>query len=328
MLAPMAGYTHSPFRRLVKRLGAHWTWSELVSAEQVCRRGLESPLLRVTTEERPWVVQLFGSDPDRIYQAAVLIGKRLAPEGLNLNLGCPARKIVSRGAGAALLRDPDRLTACAQALVEASKETGIPASAKFRLGWDQDQMETLAERLLKAGIRILVLHARLACEGFSRPARWDRIRDLRLRFEGEAWVVGNGDLKTWEDIPRMFSETGCQAVMVGRAALKNPWIFKEYAQRQHLRTSLSERVSLVEELLSLMLELFPAPIATQKIKAFLPQIFKGLPHRKRFLPALLKAPDHVILTKELCRWREDYESLTGPADIDGAHPAFRLNPST
>ena len=302
ILAPLAGYTHSPFRRLLRRLGADRTWSEMVSAEMVLRRGLEDPLLTFTPEERPLVIQLFGSEPERLFRAAEVVARELRPDGLDLNAGCPARKVVSRGAGAALLRDPARLAACAEALAQAARAHGIPASVKMRLGWEEDHLEALVERLLPTGISALVLHPRLAVEGFSGRARWSRIRDLgRLVGPEGLFVIGNGDVNTPEDVERMFAETGCQAVMVGRAALRNPWIFREYREGRPAEKPASLRARFALELLEEMFRVFRPETAGRKIKGLLAQLFKGLPGRKALVRPLLLAPNVQTLQAHLLK---------------------------
>ncbi len=303
ILAPLAGYTHSPFRKLLRRLGADRTWTELVSADMILRKGLSDPLLRFTPEERPLVIQLFGNDPEKIYRAGELVAQELKPDGLDLNLGCSVRKVASRGAGAGLLRDLARLSACAEALVSAGKAHGIPVSAKIRLGWDRDILGKIAERLLAAGVSAIVLHPRLAVEGFSGRARWERIRDLVTLFGREIPVIGNGDVLTWRDIGRLFQETGCHAVMVGRAALKNPWIFEEYHKKQPLPKDVTARAAFALELLEEMGVFFRPETAGKKIKAFLAQLFKGIPGKRTFLPDLLTAPDYRSLTSRLKKLR-------------------------
>lgn len=300
ILAPLAGYTHSPFRRLVRTLGADRTWSELVSAKMILRRGLEGPLLKFTSKERPLVIQIFGSHPEEIFRAAEKVATELRPDGLDLNAGCPVRKVVSQGAGAALLRDPERLAACASALAEAAQKAGLPASVKIRLGWDEDRLELLFQRLLSTGISALVLHARLAVEGFSQQARWHRIRDLVEMAAPEGLlVVGNGDVLEAADIRRMFEETGCQAVMVGRAVLRNPWIFQEYRKGYPLEKPLSLRATFALKLLEEMSRFFSPEVACQKIKAFIAHLFKGLPGRRALVVPLLAARDYSTLSEEL-----------------------------
>lgn len=295
ILAPMAGFTHSPFRRLARRLGADRTWTELVSADMILRKGIEDPLLHFTPEERPLVVQLFGNDPETLYLAACTVAEKLRPDGLDLNLGCSVRKIVSRGAGAGLLRHPERLRSCIRALVLAARNYGLPASAKIRLGWDQDRLEEIATLLATEGVSTIVLHPRLGVEGFSGRARWNRIRDLQNLVGDKVLVVGNGDISRWEDIDRMREETGCAAVMIGRAALKNPWIFEEYRRKRGIFREVRERASLALDLLEEMARFFRPETAAKKIKAFLAQLFKGVPRKKDLLPPLLTAPDYRTL---------------------------------
>ncbi len=291
VLAPMAGFTHSPFRRLVRRCGADWTWSELISARMILKQGLGHNFLCFTPEERPLRIQLHGADPEDIYQAAEMVLKGLRPDGIDLNAGCPAPKVVRTGAGAALLKDLDRLYHVACALEEAAKAYGVEASVKFRLGFSEDQLEKIAEVLLRAGIKVLVLHARLAREGFSGQARWNRIRDLVQLVGQQAKVIGNGDVKSYIDIEKMFVQTRCHGVMVGRAALVRPWIFREYRQGRSLDLSLADRISLLDALWQ-DLEAQRGPEGAFKaLKVLVPKILKGVPGKRALLTRLLEVKD-------------------------------------
>ncbi len=303
ILAPLAGYTHSPFRRLVKSLGADVVWSEMVSAEMVVRRGGEDPLLEFSEEERPIAIQLFGRDPERLKEAAEVVMERKRPEILDLNAGCPARKVVSKGAGAALLKDLSRLKECASAICEVARRYSALASVKTRLGWDEDRLEEIAEALVEAGVSAIVLHARLATQGFSGAANWKRIRDLVKMVPPGVFVVGNGDVTHWRLVEEMFRETGCAAVMVGRAAVKNPWIFKEFRQRKDLNAGVFERAEFALRLFEEMRVFFGEKRACAKVKAILAQLFKGIPFRKRFVSELLTAKSASELTEGLVALR-------------------------
>jgi len=299
VLAPMAGFTHSPFRRLCRKCGVDWTWSELISARMILKQGLGHNLLYFTPEERPLRIQLHGADPEDIYRAADMVLKDLRPDGIDLNAGCPAPKIVRTGAGAALLKDLDRLYHVARALVEAAKPYGVEVSVKFRLGFYEDQLEKITEVLLRAGVKVLALHARLAREGFSAPARWHRIRDLVQLVGPQARVIGNGDVKSYTDIAKMFMETGCHGVMVGRAALFRPWIFLEYRRKSPLDLSLADRISLLDTLWQDLKAQRGLEGAFKALKILVPKILKGVPGKRALLTHLLEVKDPDLFWRRL-----------------------------
>ncbi len=299
ILAPMSGFTHSAFRRLARSLGADWTWSELISARMVLSKGLDDPLLYFTPYERPIRLQLYSSDPDDLFRAGELILKHLRPDGLDLNAGCPAPKVVKTHAGAALLKDLPRLYEAACAIRAACDQYSCTASVKFRLGFYEDRLENIAEVLIKAGIKILVLHARLAIEGFSVKARWSRIKDLKRLVGNEAIVIGNGGVKSFKDIESLFQETNCDGVMIGRAALTRPWIFKEWKYFQTIELSLSERISLLEQLWIDLKKFKEKSKAFKSIRLFIPKIFRGLKARRRIVHWLLEARDEDTLWQRL-----------------------------
>ncbi len=294
----MSGFTHSAFRRLARRLGADWTWTELISAKMILIKGLDHPLLYFTAEERPLRLQLYSADPDDLFRAGELVLKYLHPDGLDLNAGCPAPKVTRLGAGAALLKDLSHLYEAACAIAEACKGHGIQPSVKFRLGWNEDQMKKIAETLLKAGIKILVLHARLAKESFSSRARWSRIKDLKDLVGQEAMIIGNGDVQKMEDISRLFQETGCDGVMIGRAALSRPWIFSEWKEGKILEFSLKDRIRLIRQLWRYFEE-YNRTQALKGLKVLVPRLFKGVHGRRYIVPWLLESPNEMIFKERL-----------------------------
>ena len=288
-LAPLAGFTESAFRRLCRKLGAQFTWTELISANFVLNRGLSHPSTHVFPEERPLRFQLQGAEVGPLARAAQKVLSHLAPEGLDLNAGCPARKVVKTGAGAALLADLPRLFEIARTLSEIAHAFGCDFSVKFRLGFERDELERIAETLLEAGVDLLVLHPRTAKEGFSGRARWERIRDL-VRLSGErARVYGSGDIRSLSDLQEFFASTGAHGALIGRAALSRPWIFTEWREKRSFEPGLSERLSLLRKL-SRYLSAYRDEEGTLRVlKAFAPKFLKGIPHRRRLMPPLLKA---------------------------------------
>jgi len=222
LLAPLCGITDSAFRRLCRHEGAGITYSEMVIADGVIR-GNESTrrLMRFTPGERPFGIQVAGSDP-AVMAEAVRRAADLGPDLIDINLGCPVRKVVDRKAGSALLADPQRMEQVVRAAVEA---THLPVTAKTRIGWDERTAapaET-ARRLEGCGIRALTLHARTRAQGFKGHADWGVIAEVKRAVAIP--VIGNGDVTQPEDAARMLEDAGCDAVMIGRGALGNPWIF-------------------------------------------------------------------------------------------------------
>lgn len=227
LLSPLCGVTDSPFRSLAKRHGAAMVFCEMTSSDGLVRNNPKTyELLEYRAEERPIGAQLCGADPVVMADAAKIV-ERLGFDVLDLNYGCPVRKVIAREAGAAMLTDLDRLERVTSAVVNA---VTIPVTAKIRMGWDQNSTNApdVARVLERAGVRWITVHARSRSEKFAGRAHWEVIRDVK---EATALpVIGNGDVKTPEDAQRMIAETGCDAVMVGRGSFGNPWLFKR-AQR-------------------------------------------------------------------------------------------------
>jgi nifR3 family TIM-barrel protein len=176
------------------------------------------------TVEHPYSLQVFGGNPEDMAKAA-LVGKQHGAEAIDVNMGCPVKKVTRNGAGSALLCDPSRAAAIVRAIHQA---TGLPVSAKIRSGWDAHHRNYLemAERLEDAGCIALAVHPRTRAQGYSGAADWAVIADL-VRHKHRMCIVGNGDVKTASDARRMLESTGCDLVMIGRGALGNPWIFRE-----------------------------------------------------------------------------------------------------
>jgi nifR3 family TIM-barrel protein len=226
ILAPMAGVSEQPFRVLAFRMGAALCPTELVSSQGLFRTNARTlRYLRHDPEvERPYSLQLFGGEPDVMARAA-LVGKEWGAQLIDINMGCPVKKVTRNGAGSALLCEPGRAADIVRRIREA---TGLPVTCKIRSGWDASRRNYLemAHALREAGCAALALHPRTREQGYSGQADWACIADLK-RHAGDMPVIGNGDVRTPADARRMLAETGCDFVMVGRAALGNPWIFRE-----------------------------------------------------------------------------------------------------
>jgi nifR3 family TIM-barrel protein len=225
LLAPMAGVSEAPYRQICRQLGADVVLSEFLSSEAIRRR------IRTTLEgaefeacERPIGIQIYGSDPDAMAEAAGLITEHYAPEFIDINFGCPVKKVVKRNGGSGCLQDMDLVRRIIRAVIGA---THLPVTVKTRSGWNEQTRTPvdIALRMQDAGAKAFTLHARTRTQMFSGQANWDEI--ARVVEALDIPVIGNGDVETAEDVVRMRAHTGCAGVMIGRGAFGNPWIFRD-----------------------------------------------------------------------------------------------------
>ncbi|MFH1091697.1 MAG: tRNA dihydrouridine synthase DusB [Pseudomonadota bacterium] len=224
ILAPLAGVTNLPFRLLAKEQGAAMAVTEMVSAVGLAHRGPRTmKLLTTTALESPFCVQLSGRRPEYMAQAAV-IAQEAGADVIDLNLGCPARKVVRHGSGAALLKDFKLIREIIQAVRRAVR---VPLTVKTRAGWGpgEGEIKDLAPILADGGVDAVTLHPRYGIQGFGGKADWRIIAELVDCFPGP--VIGNGDVTSPEHVLTMLKETGCAGVMIGRASLGNPWLFSQ-----------------------------------------------------------------------------------------------------
>jgi nifR3 family TIM-barrel protein len=225
-LAPLCGVTSAPFRRICLDHGADMVVTEMVSSEAMTRGKEEDckAIRGLDTADGPLSIQIFGGDPVRMGETAARLSE-LQPVYLDMNFGCPVKKIVNGNGGSAVLKDVDLLGRICREVVRRSS---VPVSAKIRAGWDQptgERVREFATVIEDAGVSMLSLHARTRAQGFSGSANWDLIGEAKRAVSIP--VVGNGDVRTAADVVRMRAHTGCDAVMIGRAAIGNPWVFDE-----------------------------------------------------------------------------------------------------
>src|SRR5256885_3725471 len=224
-LAPMAGVSESPFRRLCRRFGADVVVTEFLSAEGI-RRENQATLdkLRFGSDERPIGVQIFGADPIAMGEAARLVTDVFQPEFIDINFGCPVKKVVKRNGGSGCLKDLDLVQTIIRA-VRAS--THLPVTVKIRSGWNEETRDAvaIARRCEDAGARALALHPRTRTQMFTGNANWNEIAAVKQAISIP--VIGNGDIKSPEDAVRMQREMGCDAVMIARGSFGQPWIFDQ-----------------------------------------------------------------------------------------------------
>lgn len=230
-LAPLAGYTDQAFRILCKRHGAEVLVSEMVSADGLIRDSVKTEALaEFEDRERPFAIQLFGSDPIVMAKAAEYC-LRFQPDLIDLNMGCPVKKVIKRGAGSALMKEPSKAMAIVREVKQAL-DGALPLSVKFRSGWDAGSLNYLDFGLAMqdSGADILCLHPRTAKQMFSGQSNWEHIRQLVSAVDIP--VIGNGDISSPESALRMYQDTGCVSIMIGRGALGYPWIFSQIKELQ------------------------------------------------------------------------------------------------
>ena len=224
-LAPMAGVTDMVFRQICKELGADVMVTEFVSAEGIVQRDDRTrKYVEFTDEQRPLGVQLFGANPTALAEAAKKIIDWKQPDFIDINFGCPVNKVVSRNGGSSLLRDCPTLAAVASTLAKA---VSIPVTAKMRIGWDANSINApeVVHILEDCGIAAIAIHGRTKAQGYTGEANWDVI--AQCADEVKIPVIGNGDISSGLDVERRLRETNVRGLMIGRAAMGNPWIFRE-----------------------------------------------------------------------------------------------------
>jgi tRNA-dihydrouridine synthase B len=253
ILAPMDGFTDSPFRILCRELGSAVSYTEFVNVDEVAfSRNPESSAnlkLRFSERERPIAFQIYGHLEDRLVETAIRLQDR-GPDILDINLGCSIRKIAERGAGAGMLKDPAKI---GRLFARLSARLTIPVTAKIRLGWDQHSRNYLevAKILEENGCRLIAVHARTKDQAFAGPVDWSAIAEIKQR--AKVPVVGNGNVRTAADIAEIKKLTGCDGVMIGRAAIGHPWIF---SRRDKEQVPVEECVGMAQRHLSLMIPLY------------------------------------------------------------------------
>lgn len=284
-LAPMAGVTDMPFRKLCRTLGAEVTYSEFVSSEGIIRKNKKTlRFMSYEEDEHPFGIQLFGYQPHVMAEAAKFIQETINPDLIDLNFGCPVSKVVKNGAGSVLLKDLPLLRDIATAVCSA---VTIPVTAKIRAGWDETHLviPEIAPLLEESGIQLITLHPRTASMRYKGKADWTLIR--RLKENTSLPVIGNGDIRSADDALSMIEQTACDGVMVGRGALGNPWLF--HTIRSALTTgkipknpSDYEKISLMKKHFNEVVSFYGKDHAYKLFKKHFSWYTVGLPHGAHF----------------------------------------------
>jgi len=308
--APMAGLSDSPSRRIARAFGADVTVSGLISSAGVvrnCRRTWD--LAEFDNSERPIGLQIFGAEPASMARAAEALGAK-SPDFIDINFGCPARKVVGGNGGSSVLRDMDQLRKIVKAVVDAAT---VPVTVKIRSGWDDNrQIHIDAGRIIEdCGAAAVTLHPRSKAQGFSGRADWNKIAELKQNVKIP--VIGNGDIFRPEDAARMFSETGCDAIMVGRGAVGNPWLFGRIKRflvngEYQPEPKAGEKIELLIKHLESTIAFYGLPRAIFKMRGQYPWYLRGLPGNSEVKSSLNRISSPVEIKETLLAYRAALES--------------------
>lgn len=310
-LAPMEDVTDIGFRQLCKRFGASMVYTEFVSAEALVR-SIKSTVskLDISDSERPVGIQIYGRDTDAMVEAARIV-EQARPDVIDLNFGCPVKKVAGKGAGAGMLQNIPLMLDITRQVVRAVR---TPVTVKTRLGWDSGSLiiTTLAEQLQDCGIQALTIHGRTRAQMYTGNADWTLIGEVKRNPRIHIPIIGNGDITSPEDAERAFNDYGVDAVMVGRATFGRPWIFKEMRDRldgrpQDLSLTLDRKIDILEEQLRINVERideYRGILHTRRHLAATP-VFKGIPDFRQTRISMLRATttDELTAILEDCRHR-------------------------
>ena len=317
-LSPLAGYTNLPFRLTLREIGGlDLATTDLVNARSLLEKNPKAfKLIETCPADRPLAVQLFGSVPEEMRDAAVMLQER-GVSSIDINMGCPVRKVCKVGGGSAMMTELGKTAALVKGMVDAVK---IPVTAKMRLGWDDENLTApeLARALEDVGVTAIFVHGRTREQGFSGTVKLAGIRAV-VQAVRSIPIIGNGDVTTPEAAKRMFDETGCAGVSIGRGAFYDPWIFKRtlmYLESGALppEASFEERIRVLCRHLDLMIEVFGETHGCRMFRKVAPWYSKrfGPAHdfNKRVVLLTSKAQFHEILENYL-RWRQQFVDESG-----------------
>lgn len=292
VMAPMCGISNQPFRQICKGYGAGLVYTQMVSAKALTLGDKKTRRLLIYDEsERPIAFQLFGNNPDVLAEAA-RIAQDMGPDLVDLNMGCPAKKIVDDGGGSALLKDPHLARQIFEKMRSVLK---IPFTVKMRSGWDEgrDLAIQIAKIAEECGLDAVTLHARTKEQGYSEKADWDLIRLFKKNLSIP--VIGNGDVTSFMEANRMLNETGCDAVMAGRAVFSAPWFFKSYLDQKEYVPLSDEIRGLITRQYEMFFDFFGTKTGICEMRKFLCAYTKGMRNSAAFRNRVISMNEWPLL---------------------------------
>ena len=286
LLAPMEDVSDPPFRALCKENGADVVYTEFISSEGLIRNAAKSTMkLDIYEKERPVGIQIFGANLDSMHQSVDIV-EQTKPDIIDINFGCPVKKVVCKGAGAGILKDIDKMEMLTR---EMAKRTNLPLTVKTRLGWDEKSIKIVevAERIQDAGAQAITIHGRTRAQMYKGSADWKFISDVKNNPRMKIPVFGNGDVNTPEKAVEMRDKFGLDGAMIGRASIGNPWFFNQvkhfFKTGQHLpQPTLFERINMAEEHLKMAIKWKGEKLGVLETRRHYSNYFKGIPDFKKY----------------------------------------------
>jgi len=295
LLAPMEDVSDPPFRALCKEQGADVVFTEFISSEGLIRDAAKSVMkLDIYEKERPVGIQIFGANLDSMLESVEIVEKS-GPDMIDINFGCPVKKVVSKGAGAGILKDIDLMVSLTAAMV---KHTHLPITIKTRLGWDENSIRIVevAERLQDAGAKAISIHGRTRAQMYKGSANWAPISEVKNNPRMHIPVFGNGDVDTPERAMEMRDRYGLDGAMIGRASIGYPWFFREvkhfFATGEHMASpTLEERVDAARRHLQMAIDWKGEKLGVFETRRHYTNYFRGIPHFKEFRTKMVTSDD-------------------------------------
>ena len=297
LLAPMEDVSDPPFRALCKEQGADVVYTEFISSEGLIRDASKSVMkLDIYEKERPVGIQIFGANLDSMLQAVDIV-ERTNPDIIDINFGCPVKKVVCKGAGAGILKDIPLMVSLTEAMV---KRTKLPITVKTRLGWDHNSIHIVevAERLQDVGVKAISIHGRTRAQMYKGEADWKPIAEVKNNPRMHIPVFGNGDVDSPEQAQRMRDDYGLDGAMIGRASIGNPWFFKQvkhfFETGNHLpEPTIKDRTEMARRHLKMAIEWKGEKLGVFETRRHYTNYFKGIPHFKEYRQRMVTSDDSV-----------------------------------